>query len=88
MFTSAGTSVPNTPPTSSPSQEPLEIIQTTGTSSVDDQNIFSNFLEIKQKNETLKSNVYNQFWKQTSTSQHRLLSTFDSEKGKIQMAFL
>ena len=36
----------------------------------------------------MKSNVYNQFWKQTSTSQHRLLSTFDSEKGKMQMAFL
>jgi len=45
-------------------------------------------LEIKQKNETLKANTYAQFWKQTSTSEHRLLTTFDSEKGRMQMEFL
>lgn len=32
--------------------------------------------------------MYIQFWKQTSTSQHRLLSAFDSEKGRMEMAFL
>ena len=66
----------------------MEIIQSTETKSVGDTNIFSKFLEIKQKNESLKSQVYSQFWKQTSTSQHRLLSSFDSERGRMQMAFL
>lgn len=46
---STGGSVPNTPSSTSPSQEPLKIIQTMGTSSSDYQNIFSKFLEIKQK---------------------------------------
>jgi len=46
-FTSAGASVPRTLPTTSHSREPLEIIQSTCTSSSDDQNIFSKFLEIK-----------------------------------------
>ena len=63
VSTSEGESVPNTPSSSSASQEPMDIIQSTGTNSSDDQNIFSKFLEIKQKNETLKANVYNQFWK-------------------------
>jgi hypothetical protein len=29
-----------------------------------------------------------QFWKQTSTTHHRLLSAFDMEKGRMHMAFL
>jgi len=45
-------------------------------------------LQIKQKNETLKANTYAQFWKYTSTSQHRLLTAFDSEKRRMKMAFL
>jgi hypothetical protein len=43
---------------------------------------------IKKKNQTLTSNTYAQFWKQTSTSQHRLLSAFDTEKGRMHMVFL
>lgn len=66
----------------------LEITQSAGPSEIEESNVFANFLEIKQKNEALKSNVYAHFLKQTSTSQHRLLTTFDSEKGRRQMAFL
>jgi hypothetical protein len=36
----------------------------------------------------LTSHTYAQFWKQTSTSQHRFISSFDSEKGRIHMVFL
>jgi hypothetical protein len=43
---------------------------------------------IKQKNELLNSSTYAQFWKQTSTTQHRLLSAFDIEKGRMHMEFL
>jgi hypothetical protein len=43
---------------------------------------------IKKKNEMLTSNTYAQFWKQTSTTNHKLLSAFDTEKGRIHMAFL
>jgi hypothetical protein len=53
-----------------------------------DSNIFDKYKEIKQKNELLKNNTYTQFWKQTSTAQHKLLSSFDTEKGIMQMAFL
>lgn len=66
----------------------MEIIQSTKTISAGYTNIFSTFLEIKQNNGCLKSQVYSHFWKQTSTSQHRLLSTFNSERGRMQMAFL
>jgi hypothetical protein len=51
-------------------------------------NIFDKYKQIKQRNELLNNNTYAQFWKQTSTSQHRLLSSFDIEKGRMQMAFL
>jgi hypothetical protein len=50
--------------------------------------IFEKYDLIKKKNQTLTSNTYAQFWKQTSTAQHRLLSTFDTEKGKMHMEFL
>jgi len=43
---------------------------------------------IKKKNERLTSNTYAQFWKQTSTAHDRLLSAFDTEKGRMYMAFL
>jgi hypothetical protein len=51
-------------------------------------NIFDKYKEIKQRNELLNTSTYTQFWKQTSTTQHRLLSSFDIEKGRMQMAFL
>jgi hypothetical protein len=50
--------------------------------------IFEKYDMIKKKIERLANNTYAQFWKQTSTSQHRLLSTFDTEKGRMYMAFL
>jgi hypothetical protein len=36
----------------------------------------------------LTSSTYAQFWKKTSTTQHRLLSSFDTEKGRMHMVFL
>jgi hypothetical protein len=53
-----------------------------------ESNIFDKYKQIKQRNELLNNNTYAQFWKQTSTAQHRLLSSFDTEKGRMQMAFL
>jgi len=50
--------------------------------------IFDNYKEIKCRNELLKVTTYNQFQKQTSSTQHNLLLAFDTEKGRIQMAFL
>lgn len=32
--------------------------------------------------------MYNQLWKQTSTSQHNLLFAFNNERGRMQIAFL
>jgi hypothetical protein len=43
---------------------------------------------IKKKNQTLTSSTYAQFQKQSSTAQHRLLSAFDTEKGRMHMAYL
>jgi hypothetical protein len=45
-------------------------------------------LSIKNNNQMLTDNTYSQFWKQTSTTQHRVLSSFDTEKGRIHLAFL
>jgi hypothetical protein len=50
--------------------------------------IFEKYEMIKKKNQTLTSSTYAQFRKQTSTAQHRLLSAFDTEKGRMHMAFL
>lgn len=50
--------------------------------------IFENYKLIKKKNQTLTSSTYAQFQKQMSTMQHRLLSTFDTEKGRMHMDFL
>jgi hypothetical protein len=50
--------------------------------------IFEKYDLIKKKNQTLTNNTYAQFWKQTSTTQHRLLSAFDTEKGRMHMEFL
>lgn len=35
----------------------------------------------------MKTTTFSQFWKQKSSSQHKLLSTFDTEKGKMKIAF-
>jgi hypothetical protein len=50
--------------------------------------IFEKYDLIKKTNQTLTSNTYAEFWKKTSTTQHRLLSTFNTEKGRMHMAFL
>ena len=50
--------------------------------------IFEKYDTIKKKNQSLTSNTYAQFQKQLSTAQHRLLSAFDTEKGRMHMAFL
>jgi len=50
--------------------------------------VFDRYREINIRNEILKNNTYNQFCKQTSNSQSILLSVFDIEHGKMQMAFL
>jgi hypothetical protein len=50
--------------------------------------IFEKYDLINKKNQTLTSNTYAQFWKKTSTAQHRLLSSFDTEKGRMHMEFL
>lgn len=49
---------------------------------------FSIYKEIKAKNQALKATTFSQFWKKTTTSQHRLLSSFDIEKRRIQVSFL
>jgi len=51
-------------------------------------NIFSKYKVIKLKIELLKANTYTQFWKQIASSQHGLLSAFDTEQGRMQMDFL
>jgi len=63
--------------------KPMEIIQSKEANTAGYVNRFSKYREIKQNNETLKAHMYIQFWKQTSTSQHRLPSAFDSEKGRM-----
>jgi hypothetical protein len=50
--------------------------------------IFEKYDLIKKKNQTLTSSAYAQFQKQPATAQHRLLSTFDTEKGRMHMAYL
>jgi hypothetical protein len=36
----------------------------------------------------MTNSTYAQLWKQTSTTQHRLLSSFDTKKGRMDMAYL
>jgi chromosome segregation ATPase len=50
--------------------------------------IFEKYDLIKKKNQTLTSSTYAQFQKQSSTAQHRLLSAFNTEKGRMHMAYL
>jgi hypothetical protein len=51
-------------------------------------NIFEKYDMIKKKNQMLANNTYAQFWKKNSTTHHRLLSAFDTEKGIMHLAFL
>jgi hypothetical protein len=50
--------------------------------------ILERYDSIKKRNQSLTSSDYAQFQKQSSTAQHRLLSAFDTEKGKMHMAYL
>jgi predicted secreted protein len=50
--------------------------------------IFEKYELMKKRNQTLINSTCAQFWKQTSTAKHRLLSAFDTKKGKMHMAFL
>ena len=50
--------------------------------------IFEKYDMKKRKNEMLTNSTYSQFWKQTSTTQHRLLSAFDTEKGRMHLVFM
>jgi hypothetical protein len=50
--------------------------------------LFEKYNLIKKKNKMLENSTYAQFWKQTSTSKHRLLSSFDTKKGRMHMAYL
>jgi hypothetical protein len=50
--------------------------------------IFEKYELIKKRNQTLTSSTCAQFWKKTLTMQHRLLSAFNTEKGKMHMEFL
>jgi hypothetical protein len=50
--------------------------------------ILERYDSIKKRNQSLTSSAYAQFQKQSSTAQHRLLSAFDTEKGKMHMEYL
>ena len=53
-----------------------------------ESNIFDKYKQIKERSELLNNNTYTQLWKKTSTPQHKLLSSFDTERGRMQMEFL
>jgi hypothetical protein len=50
--------------------------------------IFEKYKLNKKKNQTLTSSTYAHFRKKMSTAKHRLLSSFDTKKGRMHMAFL
>jgi hypothetical protein len=50
--------------------------------------IFEKYELIKKRNQTLTNSTCAQFWKQTSTAQHRLLLAFNTKKGRMHMEFL
>jgi len=58
-------------PSSSTSHNLLEITQSAGASEIEDSNVVTNFLEIKQKNEALKDNVRSQMSSLTSFKSSR-----------------
>lgn len=53
-----------------------------------EDDIYDTLKEIKRRNAILKTITYSQFWKQTSNSQRKLLSSFDSEKRRMKMELL
>jgi hypothetical protein len=53
-----------------------------------ESNIFDKYKQIKKINELLNRSTYAQFWKKTSNDQHMLLSSFDTKRGRMKMAFL
>jgi len=69
-------------------QKNLQISTSTNVTREKEETIFYTFREINIKNEMLKKITYAKFWKKSYTSQGRLLSAFDLEKGKMHMAFL
>jgi hypothetical protein len=74
---------------STPSKKQTDIVVTTQNPQVYVAlSIFKKYDMIKTKNQMLTNNTYAQFWKKTSTDQHRLLSAFDVEKGRMHLAFL
>ena len=79
-------SFPTTP--ISEKQQTLQFSTSTNVIGEMEETIFDTFIKIKIKNEMLKKSTYAQFWKKSSTSQGRLLLAFNSEKGKMHMAFL
>lgn len=81
-----GQSFPATP--ISERQQSLQVSSSTNVTGEKEEIVFDTFWEIKIRNEILKKNTYAQFWKQNATSQGILISTFDSEEGKMHMAFL
>jgi hypothetical protein len=76
MSTSSSKKQTDTTLTTKSSQEPAGL------------NIFEKYNLIKKKNEMLTNSTYAQFWKQTSTTQHRFLFAFDTKKGRMHMAYL
>ena len=69
-------------------QQSLQVSLSSKVTEVKEETIFDTFIEIKIRNEILKNGTYAQFWKQRATPQGILLFAFDSEKGKMHMAFL
>ena len=45
--------------------------------------IMQKYREIKMKNEALKTNTYNQYWKKSPSDQRRLFSSFDDKTRKM-----
>lgn len=85
-FPNGGQSLPTTP--ISKRQQFLQVSTSTNVTREKEETVFDTFREIKIRNEILKKSTCAQFWKQSATSQGKLLSVFDSKNGKMHMAFL
>ena len=80
--------IPQTMSTSSSKKKIDTTLTTKSSQESTGLNIFEKYNLIKKKNEMFTNSNYAQFWKQTSTSQYSLLSDFDTEKGRMHMAYL
>lgn len=69
-------------------QQTLQVSTATNVIGEKEETIFYTFREIKIRNEMLQNSTYAQLWKKISTFEGRLLSSFDSKKGKMHMAFI